>query len=483
MTMPDFNTATKEDVVEQYRQLFLRAVWLEKQVFGPKSEKSKHVNELQIDLNLGVDPAPITEEVRSTPVVGHSRTVSNKPKSYIPDNLPILSEETICPDVDLTRCDCIGVETTNKLERIPAKIGWHRIHRPKFRDRINGEISIADLPPHCNEKGLAGASVLSSVYTNKFQFHQPLYRQAQSIRQETGISFAESTLCDMVAKTHFWLEAIATRIGEVILAQTYIQADESRIPVLTKGNKGKVHSGFEWVLYSPLMRAALFRYAPGRAQKYADELLKTYKGRIQTDDYVGYNNVHARKDITPIACMAHARRYFVNAIDHPKLSAIAILFFKELYAVEEEARTNKITHEGRTDLRQEKSVPIMGRFREFLDNNRVGLLPASKIAKAFDYTLNNWQRLNVYLSDGEVEIDNNLIENSIRPLALGRKNWMFAGSPKGAEWASVAYSIIATAKLHGLDPYEYICVLLKELPKTKSTDLDRFLPWNFGKSV
>jgi len=284
----------------------------------------------------------------------------------------------------------------------------------------------------------------------------------------------------MVEKAHFWFEPIARRIEEVILSQSYIQADESRIPVLTKGNKGKVHSGYEWVVYSPKLKAALFRYAPGRSQKYADEFLGKFSGRIQTDDYIGYDHVHARKDIVPIACMAHARRYFVNAVDHPALAQTAIAYFKELYAVEDDAREKNLPPDKRKELRQLGSAPVMKAFKVFLDNNRIGLLPASKIAKAFDYTLNNWHRLTVFLDDGEVEIDNNLIENSIRPLALGRKNWMFAGSPNGAEWASVAYTLSACAKLHGLNSYEYFLMLLEELPKAKACDLDRFLPWNIG---
>jgi transposase len=477
MTLLDIESASREELALECRRLFFRVDWLEKQVFGPKSERSVS-DDTQQSLDLDVAQTPPSVIPETIPIAAHDRRVSRKPTSDIPEDLPVLSEETIMPDVDLSRCDVISEEVSRKLERIPAKIGWHLIRRPKLQDRENGEIFIADLPPHCNEKGLAGVSVIASVYTNKFQFHQPLYRQSQSIRQETRVGFAESTLVDMMSTADFWFSPMAERIAEAVFKQSYVQADESRIPVLTKGKHGKVHSGFEWVVYSPLMKAAVFRYERGRAQKYADAIFARFKGRLQTDDYTGYDNVRKHEGIVAIGCMAHARRYFVKAIDHPKLSEEAIGLFRELYAIEEEARVHNLGYDMRRQLRQEKAKPVMERLKEFLQENRVDLLPASKIAKAFDYTLNNWKELSVYLDDGEVEIDNNLIENAIRPLALGRKNWMFAGSDNGAKWASTAYTIIATAKLHGLDPYAYICLLLRELPKMKSHEIDRLLPWN-----
>jgi transposase len=477
MTLRDIDTATREELAEECRRLFHRVGWLEKQVFGPKSERSVS-DAAQTSLELGIEDTQSTAALKVLSIAGHERRISNKPSSDIPDGLPVLSEETILPDVDVSRCDVIGEELSHRLERIPAKIGWHLIHRPKLRDRENGEIFIADLPLHCNPKGIAGSSVIASVYANKFQFHQPLYRQSQSIRQECGVSFAESTLVDMVSTADFWLSAISQRIAQLVMEQSYLQADESRIPVLTKGKHGKLHSGYEWVVYAPALKAVVFRYEPGRAQKYADEIFARFKGRLQTDDYDGYNSVRQNKEVVPIGCMAHARRYFVKAIDHPKLAEVVMTIFKELYAVEDMAREKQMTHAQRLLRRQEKSKPLMQQLKSFLQQNRTGLTPASKIAKAFDYTLNNFKELSVFLDDGEVEIDNNLIENAIRPLALGRKNWMFAGSANGAKWASTAYTIIATAKLHGLDPYAYIASLLEKLPQTKPDDYDRLLPWS-----
>ena len=179
--------------------------------------------------------------------------------------------------------------------------------------------------------------------------------------------------------------------------------------------------------------------------------------------------------------MAHTRRNFIKATDHPKLSAQAIALFKELYAVEEKARENNYSHDERRQLRQDESVPTMKKIHDFLVENLSGQAPSSRIAQAIGYALNNWKELEVYLDYGEIEIDNNLIENCIRPLALGRKNWMFAGSANGAKWASTAYTIIATAKLHGLDPHAYVTMLLTELPKMKAGDIDRLLPWNIAK--
>ncbi len=481
MTIPDLKDLSHEELVEESIRLLQRVEWLEKQVFGQKSEKVISTNPDQMELDLGIEPKPLPAPMKTITVPEHDRRVSNKPTSEIPDDLPVLSEETILPEIDTTRCDTIGEEVTRRLERIPAKIGWHIIHRPKFRDRENGEIFIAELPAHCNEKGIAGASVIANVYTNKFQFHLPLYRQAQSIKQETRIAFAESTLCDMMKTADFWLSCVAQRIETHVLAQRYVQADESRIPVLRKGKHGKVHSGYEWVIHAPILKAAVFRYEEGRGQKYANAIFAKFKGKLQTDDYCGYNPVRLQTGITPVACMAHTRRNFIKATDHPKLSAQAIALFKELYAVEEKARENNYSHDERRQLRQDESVPTMKKIHDFLVENLSGQAPSSRIAQAIGYALNNWKELEVYLDYGEIEIDNNLIENCIRPLALGRKNWMFAGSANGAKWASTAYTIIATAKLHGLDPHAYVTMLLTELPKMKAGDIDRLLPWNIAK--
>jgi transposase len=480
MTISSLENLNREELLSESIRLLERVQWLEKQMFGQKSEKSIYSNPDQTELDLGVENNTV-DKIETQTIAAHERRITGKALSDIPDNLPVLSEETIYPEVDLARCDKIGEETTRRLERVPAKIGWHVIHRPKLKDRENGEIFIAELPAHCNPKGLAGNSILSSIYIDKFQHHIPLYRQSQQIKQECGVTFSESTLCDMVRTSDFWLNAMSKRIEEIILKENYLQVDESRIPVLRKGKHGKTHTGYEWVLYSPRLKAAVFRYEEGRAQIYAEKILKNFHGKLQTDDYCGYNNLRMREDITAVSCMAHARRKFVDAKDDPDACRNVLEYFAHLYAVEDEARDKNLSHSERDALRKEKSVHVMNVLHEFMMKLLETHSPASGTAKAIGYTIDNWQRLKVYLDDGEVEIDNNNVENKIRPLALGRKNWMFAGSENGARWASTAYTIIATAKLHNLDPKKYVELLLEKLPSMKSSGIDALLPWNIAR--
>ncbi len=476
MTRPEIHTMPRETLEDECLRLFSRVQWLEKQVFGSKSE-IVNVNEDQMALDLGIEPQALSSsEVQIVPE--HERRVPRKHKSDIPENLPILSEEIINPDIDVSRCDIIGQEVTLKLAYVPATIGYHKIIRPKYRDRENGEIFIADLPSHCNEKGIAGESLLAHVYIDKYQHHLPLYRQSAMIKQFSGVSFAESTLVDMMRTSDFWLSSIVARMRDSIFKEKYLQADESRFPVMQKGKKGKTHQGYLWAAHSPLLKAVIFSYASGRGQAHADKLLADFKGILQTDAYCGYNNVTARKEVKSAACMTHARRKFVDATDYPKERLEFIALFQKLYAIEAQARNDCLTPEQRYSLRQEQAVPALSKLHEQMLTIQGKLTPSSALKKAINYAQNSWSGLILYAEHGFMEIDNNLIENAFRPLAVGRKNWLHGGSENGAAWAANAYSIIATAKMRNLDPYKYVMFLLKELPKAMVSDVDKFLPWN-----
>jgi transposase len=495
MTKEDIRTASRHQLEskvitlqDENAALRERLDWLQKQVFGPRSEKSHACADGdQSELDLGLAPVALAEAEPAeddADAVPAPKRKARKPKSDIPKDLPVYSDTTLLPEgVDPAQCETIGEEISRKLEIVPARIGWHIIRRPKMRD-IEGAIHIAALPPHCNEKGLAGASIEAKVYADKFQFHLPLYRQASSIQQETGVAFAVSTLGDMVANVDFWLQSIALEIRKAIVAQPYVQADETRMPVLGVGEPGKVHSGYQWVVNAPLLRAVAFMYRDGRRQECAEDLLVGFAGKLQTDAYGGYNPMRKDPAISMVGCMAHARRKFFEAKDHPRLRKEVLAIFARLYAVEEQARDEmkerELGHGHRLALRTEASVPLMAELRALLDGSLVGLPPKSASAKAIGYALAIWDPLCEFLADGTLEIDNNLVENAIRPLALGRKNWMFGGSEDGARRTSTAYTIIGTARMQGLDPRAYVEMLLRELPRCMATkaSLDRLMPWN-----
>jgi hypothetical protein len=283
------------------------------------------------------------------------------------------------------------------------------------------------------------------------------------------------------------LEPLYQALRLHILSATYLQCDETPIAVLDKQKKGDTHQGYHWVYYSPEQKLVLFDYQPGRGREGPAKLLKNYKGYLQTDGYIAYEQFEARKDIVLVGCMAHARRYFEHALDNDATRAKKVLLWmQELYVVEREAREEKLSTQDRHLLRQEKSRAIMDQIGEWLVEEHTKVLPKSAIGKAISYLVARYNKLSLYLEDGRLEIDNNLIENSIRPVALGRKNgpkmkfylrsYLFAGSHAGAQRTAMAYSLLGSCKLQGINVNEYLQDVLQTLPDQPINKLKELLP-------
>ena len=254
-------------------------------------------------------------------------------------------------------------------------------------------------------------------------------------------------------------------------------ADETPIPVLTEDKPGSVHKGYLWVYYSPLHRLVLFDYRKGRGREGPAELLKDYHGTLQTDGYQVYDTFEKPGQITLAACMAHARRYFDQALNNdPDRARHVLSLMQKLYDVERLAREAEMDFENRKQLRQQKSSPVINELESWLQMNINNVLPQSAIGKAISYTVGLWPRLKRYLDDGRYEIDNNLIENSIRPVALGRKNYLFAGSHEGAERTAMMYSFIGTCKLNNVEPFFWLEHVLKNISEHKANRLAELFP-------
>lgn len=318
--------------------------------------------------------------------------------------------------------------------------------------------------------------MIAHLLVSKFVDHLPFYRQRQIFKRQ-DLDIAESTIngwfnagCDLLLPLY---EALKIKL----LSTDYLMADETPIPVQTKDKPGSTHKGYHWVYYDPIHRLVLFDYRNTRGREGPDELLKNFSGYLQTDGYGGYSHFEKTNNIILLSCMAHARRKFEHALENnPTLAEHALKMFRDLYRVESEARQEYLPFDQLKDLRQEKSKPVLEQMEKWLKEQIVVLPPKSAIGMAMAYTLKLWPRLIKYIDDGRFQIDNNLIENSIRPVALGRKNYLFAGSHEAAQQAAVIYSILATCKLHGVEPFAYLTKILSTIPDHPANKLQELIP-------
>nr|WP_204374911.1 IS66 family transposase [Sunxiuqinia dokdonensis] len=262
-----------------------------------------------------------------------------------------------------------------------------------------------------------------------------------------------------------------------VFSAGYLMADETPIRVLTKDKPGSTHKGYHWVYYDPGGNLVLFDYRPSRGREGPDQMLENYSGYLQTDGYQAYSNLKNKEKITLLACMAHARRKFDHAKDNdPQRAETALLMFGQLYEIERQAREKELDADQIKKLRQEKAVPVLRQMEVWLREQLYQVLPKSAIGEAVAYTLNLWPRLERYIEDGRFQIDNNLIENSIRPVALGRKNYLFAGSHDAARQAAMIYSLLATCKINQVEPFAWLRQTLDKIPDHKANKLHELLP-------
>jgi len=486
-----------QSLAEKNRQLEQKANYLQFQVkeyqrmiFGSKSERfvARAHGEGQMELPFKVEEKPAQDPV-PTEEITYTRKKEkrdNHPGRFpLPDHLPV--EEIILePKEDTSGFKCIGKEVTDKLELVPAKLFIKRYIRPKYikpedEHELNSKGIIAELPSFPIEKAIAGAGLLSQIAVDKYVDHLPIYRQIQRYSRE-GIRIPANTI-------NGWQDGIATLISplferhkQLVMGQGYLQADESPIKVLDKKTKGKTHTGFYWVYNSPLQHALIYDYRHGRGREGPGEMLQDFKGYLQSDGYKVYDWFGKKKEITLLNCWAHTRRYFEKAKDSDRKAAThALTQIQKLYMIERFAKTCELTPAERKTLRLDHALPILNDFSKWMVEQVKSSLPKSPIGKALEYAIPRWDNLLAYLYDGHLEIDNNLVENAIRPLAIGRKNYLFAGSHDAAKRAAMFYSFFGTCKRHNINPYEWLKDVLERIPEHKANKLDELLPQNWQK--
>ncbi len=362
---------------------------------------------------------------------------------------------------------------------MPAQFFVLRHIRGKYACVCCQAIQAAPMPAQIIDKGIPAPGLLAQVVVAKHDDHLPLYRQ-EEIYARSGVHIPRSSMAQWVGICGVRLAPLAEALREFILGHDVIHADETPVSLLAPG-KGKTKRAFVWVYRTTnfvAQRAVLFDFTASRAGEHPRRVLRPFCGTLVSDDYSGYFGMQA-KGVTAALCWAHARRKLFEAhkFNGSEIARQAVTLIAKLYEVEREAR--ELEPEARWLLRQQRSRPIVDDLHRWLTEQRQKLANADVTAKAIDYSLSNWRALTRYLDDGNVPIDNNAAENAVRPLCVGRRNWLFVGSQQAGERATVVLSLIESAKLNGHDPWAYLKDVFERLPTLKQRDLEQLLPHNW----
>lgn len=473
-----------DEINNEFTKLKMNYQWLQRQIFGAKSERFLPSANLQTALDLGVISQKDLDKEEQSQTVSYDRkknakkdeSIQGHGRGAMPSNLPV-KKTTIEPEDDTTGMEKIGEEITWYYEMDnPSSLHIIMLVRPKYALPQKNGVVIGALPEMPVEKGNAGPGFLAHITSEKYLHHMPLDRQRKKFKLDYNVELSESWLSDNIGKTVFWFESVAQAYKKKMLMSTYLQADETPIPVLTRDKKGKTHRGYLWVYHDPIQRLILFDYRETRSHKGPADFLKDFRGTLQVDGYEGYADIISRNRLFHAACMDHVRRRFEKAKDYDKVrSNYALDVMREWYAVEREARERYLSFDERLVLRKDKVASSMAAFKIWMQRQLLEVLPKSPIGVALQYALNQWEYFDPYLNDGSIELSNILIENAIRPVALGRKNFLFAGSHSAARWPAVIYSLAAIAQNHGVAPFVYFKELLTELPKANAQEIEKFL--------
>ena len=481
------NALQKEQNVQleqKYKSLQEQFNQILKLVNGFKSEKLNRsdIEDSQISLFQELPEAEQQPEEQEN--INYNRTKKkHNGRNKLPEHLPV-NEIIIEPEEDTEGLVKIGEEVTETLEYTPASLIKRRTIRPKYAKADGNGVIIGSLPSRPIEKSIAEASLLAYILVSKFVDHLPLYRLIQKFSREYSWNPAESTLCGWVDGSCKLLDPLYNKLKQKILSSDYIQADESPIKVLDKDKVRSTHQGYQWVYHSPLDNLVLFDYRKGRGQHGPKEILADYNGYLQCDGYNVYDKIGQQKGITLVGCLAHARRKFFDAQDNDaKRAKYALNLFAKIYKLDKEINQEYIDdNPGIQKQRLEKIKPLLEDIKTWIEQESLKILPKSAIGKAMTYYLNQYSKLEAILLDPTIKLDNNLIENKIRPLALGRKNYLFAGSHRSAQNIAMIYSFFASCKANDVNPYEWLKDILEKLPDWNIQNLDQLLPDQWKKS-
>lgn len=475
-----------------------------KELFGRKSEKRYEPPPDQIPLFEEDESQLVDAEQASEPpveIAAHSR--KKRGRKALPDDLP---RTDIIHDIDdeQKQCgcgeikSCIGEDVSEKLDYIPARVQVERHIRLKYACKScegveddGPTVEIAPAPVQLIPKSNATAGLLAHIAVSKFADGLPLYRQ-EKIFSRLGIDLSRAVMAKWMVKAALHCKGLIDLLREEIRGGPLINIDETPLQVLKEAGRSNTSKSYMWVyrggkLEHPVL---LYQYQRTRSGRVALEFLSDYRGYIQSDDFAGYDHLDKNPDIVHVGCWAHARRKFVkvaqvrkkhrsNRANPKSLADVALDYIGNLYKIEKDARRRELDAGEIYQLRQEEAKPLLDDFKTWLDAKQPLTPPKSLLGQAIGYTLSNWEKLIIYIEDGRLRPDNNLVENAIRPFVVGRKNWLFAGSPDGARASATFFTLIETAKANYLEPYAYLRHIFEKLPLMRSQqDLTALLPKN-----
>ena len=513
--LPDDASLPKQAVLDLLLQYEEKIHYLEEQVrlfknelFGRTSEKRSFPNPYQLPV-VDNDHDQADDEFRPDDdgivIAAHSR--GKRGRKPLPQDLPRID---IIHDLseDKKQCTCgvrlsrIGEEVSEKLDYVPARLRVERHIRYKYAckncegvDDDGPTVRIAPAPVQLIPKSNATAGLLAHIAVTKFADAVPLYRQAK-IFNRLCIDLSRAVMAKWMVQAARQCTGLIDLLQTEIRSGPLINIDESPLQVLNEAGRSNTSKSYMWVYRGgpPDRPVLLYQYHPTRSGRVALDFLTDYHGYIQTDDFAGYDHLGQQSGIVHLGCWAHARRKFVKVVKvrkkhrsrraNPKsLADEALDYIGQLYQIEKEAGRRELDVIGIKQLRQEKSKPLLGKFEKWLTTNQPLTPPKGLLGRAISYTLSNWKKLIIYIEDGRLRPDNNLVENAIRPFVVGRKNWLFAGSPDGAVASAVFFSLIETAKANGLEPYGYLRHIFKKVPLSQTQqDLKDLLPQNIDSA-
>jgi hypothetical protein len=340
-------------------------------------------------------------------------------------------------------------------------------------------VIIGKLPSQPIDKCIAGPGLLAQVIIDKYVDHLPLYRQEQRFSR-VGITLAPSTLCNWKSSVCNLITPLYDALVKEVLQTSYLHVDETPIKVLDQDKTGTTHRGYFWVYHNSHQKIVLFDYRKGRDGAGPSEILKNFTGHLQADGYQVYEDFDDSSGITLLHCMAHARRKFSEALQNDQARSEYVLqHMQQLYAIEQQARNKQMSLDEIYQLRQQQAVPILDHLGKWMKEAFMQVTPKSSIGKALAYSIERWEKLCIYTTNGMLCIDNNPVENSIRPVAIGRKNYLFAGSHDAAQESAMIYSLLGTCKLHNINPWEWLKDILTRLPDHSINKIKELLPHNW----
>jgi transposase len=464
-----------------------------RRLFGSKSEKfdAAQLELLLKEAESGKADAS-AEKAEASPIVESSKSAAKRAekkqrRERWPKDLAV--EQEIIEPTEVRENPaafrCIGEEVTEMLDYQPAKFFRRQIIRRKFVRRGQNDLApvIAPLPESLQQRCIAAPGLLAQVIVSKYCDHLPLFRQEQIYWNRHQVWLPRQSMARWVHLASEWLKPIYQQIKDQMMRGSYIQVDETPVKYLDPGN-GKTGQGYLWVAHRP-GEDVLFEWYTTREAKCLDKLIPLdFSGTIQCDGYSAYDHfarhrASAGKPVLLAGCWAHARRGFYEALDHaPKEAAWILVQIGHLYEIERRLRRQQAGPALRDVYRTSQSKPICRRIHRVLQrwylNRR--FLPKGSMGKAVSYALGQWESLEVYLQEPEIEIDNNLVENAIRPTALGKKNWLFFGDAEAGERSAIIYSIIESCRRHGIEPYTYLHDVLTRLPSMTNRQIKDVVP-------